>query len=303
MSQALIDAILHYSQQQTGESPYCTAIDGLILLRSDDERPPTPLLFKPALCLVAQGRKWALFGEKRLDYAAGQSMVVSVEMPALGRIAEASADEPYLGLVLELDPDMLREMVELLAFDLSADSTVGSGAFVMQTGQAIEDCALRLVRLLANSQAAAILAASIKREICYWLLTGPYGREIAKMVLSQSYSHRMLQAVHYLRDHFQQQIRIDTLAERAQMSASAFHRQFKALTAMTPLQYQKQLRLLEARRLMVAEGASVEGAAFQVGYESASQFSREYVRMFAAPPRRDVASLRTLAGGLNALST
>ena len=133
------------------------------------------------------------------------------------------------------------------------------------------------------------------REICYWLLTGPHGGEVMKMALGSDRTRRLVGAIHALRDRFADPVRVDELASIAQLSPSAFHRQFKALTAMTPVQYQKQLRLFEARRLLASGETNVENAAFRVGYESASQFSREYSRMFGASPRRDVASLRSLA--------
>jgi transcriptional regulator GlxA family with amidase domain len=150
-----------------------------------------------------------------------------------------------------------------------------------------------MVRLLDTPQAIPILAPMIMREICYWLLSGPDGSEVARVVLANSHAQRVVNAIHALRDQFTETVRIEELAAVAQMSPSTFHRQFKALTSMTPLQYQKQLRLLEARNLMVAGEANAEAAAYQVGYESPSQFSREYARTFGAPPRRDIATLKT----------
>jgi AraC-like DNA-binding protein len=149
------------------------------------------------------------------------------------------------------------------------------------------------VRLLDTPKAIHALSPLIMREIYYWLLSGPRGCEIAKLVLGTAPTRRVINAVYALRDQFRQTVRIEDLAAVAQLSPSAFHRQFKALTSMTPLQYQKQLRLLEARHMLLAGATTAETAAFQVGYESASQFSREYARMFGAPPRRDVAALRT----------
>ena len=134
----------------------------------------------------------------------------------------------------------------------------------------------------------------IMREICYWLLAGPHGGEVAQMTLANSHTQRVISAIHSLRNRFAEPVRIEELASIAQMSPSAFHRQFKALTSVTPLQYQKQLRLMEARRLMVSNAANVETAAFDVGYESPSQFSREYCRMFGAPPKRDSKSITIL---------
>jgi transcriptional regulator GlxA family with amidase domain len=167
--------------------------------------------------------------------------------------------------------------------------------FVTDFDGPLADCVRRLVQLLDNPRAIPALAPLVMREIYYRLLTGPHGGEVASVALVGIHTDSVIRAIHALRDHFAQPVRIEELAARAQMSPSAFHRQFKQVTSMTPLQYQKQLRLLEARRLMLADAASAETAAYQVGYESASQFSREYARMFGTPPRRDVMRMRSLA--------
>jgi AraC-like DNA-binding protein len=295
MSASLLEAVNRFTEAQAGPSPFATAIDGLTILRSNHEKRPAHLIFKPALCIVVQGAKWAVFGDKRFDYRAGQALLVSVEMPALGRVAQASPSEPFLGLIIELDLAVMREVMESLHNPPKASGEIGSGVFVTDFAGPLADCALRTVRLLDTPDAIDMLYPSIMREICYWLLTGPHGGEVARITLTNSHAQRIITAIHSLRDRFAETVRIDDLAATAQMSPSAFHRQFKALTSMTPLQYQKQMRLLEARRLLVSETANVEAAAFQVGYESASQFSREYSRMFGMPPRRDIATLRAMA--------
>jgi AraC-like DNA-binding protein len=236
-----------------------------------------------------------MFGDRRFDYSAGQALVVSVEAPASGRVTQASPSEPYLGVIIELDLGVMGEVMEGLDSPPVAGGNARNGIFVTAVDPSVADCALRAVRLLDTPKAIPMLYPSIMREICYWLLTGPNGGEVAKMTLATNHTQRVISAIHALRDRFAESVRIEELASIAQLSPSAFHRQFKALTSMTPLQYQKQLRLLEARRLMVAGVANVEVAAFQVGYESPSQFSREYSRMFGAPPRKDVADLRQLA--------
>jgi AraC-like DNA-binding protein len=295
MLNELLEAVRRYTDAQVGESPFVTAIEGVTILRSDHERRPDYRIQKPALCIVVQGAKWAIFGNKRLDYRAGQALVVSVEMPTLGRVAEASPTEPYLGVIIEFDLAVMREVMEGLDAPPRPDSHMGSGVLVTEFSGPLSDCALRMVRLLEAPKAIPILYPAIMREICYWLLTGPLGGDVMKMTLANSHAQRVISAIHTLRDRFAEPVRIEELASVAQMSASAFHRQFKAITSMTPLQYQKQLRLLEARRLIVTDAANVETAAFQVGYESPSQFSREYSRMFGAPPRRDVSALRAIA--------
>lgn len=292
---ALLEAVRRYTEAQIGESPFRTVIEGLTILRSDHEKRPNHILFKPALCITVQGAKWAIFGDQRFDYRAGQALVVSVEMPALGTVAEASPSEPYLGVILEFDLAVLRQVMDELKTPPEASHTVGRGVFVTDFNGPLEDCVLRMVRLLDTPAAIPVLYPAIMREICYWLLSGPHGGDVVKMTLTNSHAQRVISAIHLLRDRFAQPVRIEELALVAQMSPSAFHRQFKAITSMTPLQYQKQLRLLEARRLLISHAINVETAAFQVGYESPSQFSREYSRMFAISPRRDIASLKRSA--------
>lgn len=295
MSNALIEAVKRYTDEQAGKgSPFITAIDGMAILRADHEKPASHLIMKPALCVVVQGTKWTTFGDRRYDYPAGRALVVSVEMPAFSRVVEASPAEPFLAIVIQFDLAVMRDVMERLEAPPELEDNLGRGVFVTDFDGPLADCVLRMVRLLDTPRAIPILAPMIMREICYWLLTGPHGGEVAKVVLANSHAQRVVTAIHTLRDQFAETIRIEDLAAVAQMSPSAFHRQFKALTSMTPLQYQKQLRLLEARHLMVTGDANAEVAAYQVGYESASQFSREYARMFGAPPRRDIATLKTV---------
>ncbi len=292
MLSELVEAVKNYTETQSGPSPFVTAVPGLTLLRADHPKPPSHLIFRPALCVVVQGAKWAIFGGRRIDYRAGQALVVSVEMPGFGTVAEATSAEPYLSLVIEFDLGILREVAESLDPLPEESREVKMGVFVTNFDGPLADCALRMVRLLGTPQAIPVLYPAIMREICYWLLSGPHGGEVLQMTMTHSHTRSILSAIHSLRDRFSEQIRIEELASAARMSPSAFHRQFKSITSLTPLQYQKQLRLLEARRLMVAEEANVEAAASQVGYESSSQFSREYSRLFGLPPRRDAALLR-----------
>lgn len=288
----LAQTVVRHTQGQTGTSPVKTAIAGLTLLRAACKQQPDYFIHKPALCIVVQGAKWEIFGDERIDYGAGQALVVSIEMPVLGQVAEASLDKPYLGVVVEFDIGIMQEVMETLSPPPQMNNSVSRGVFVSDFGGPLADCVLRLVRLLDTPYAIAALYPLAMREICYWLLTGPHGSEIAGVALGGSHAPLIIHAIHALRSRFAQTVRIEELATGAQMSTSAFHRQFKRVTSITPLQYQKQLRLLEARRLMVADAASAETAAYQVGYESTSQFSREYARMFGAPPRRDVTRIQ-----------
>lgn len=294
MLAALRDAILHQTDRAIGQSPLSTGVPGLTLLRSPHEKMPALLIYKPALCIVAQGSKWALFGDRHIEYGAGQALVVSVETPALGRVTAASPDEPYLGAIVEFDLGILRDVLVAIQPPDDVDDAE-AGVFVADLDRGIGDCVTRLIRLTDTPAAIPVLYPAIMRELSYWLLAGPQGGAIARLALANEHQASIIGAIHALRDRYAETVSVDDLADIARMSASAFHRQFKRMTSMTPLQYQKHLRLFEARRLMLAENSNVETTAYRVGYESASQFSREYARMFGAPPRRDVEQLRTSA--------
>jgi AraC-like DNA-binding protein len=275
-----------------GGSPFVTPVPGLTLLRSDRPKPLSHMILRPALCITLQGAKWTAFGERRYEYGSGQALVVSVEMPAVGQVTDATSDRPYLGIVLELDPGVMRSVMEDLDPGPAEADEVQHGVFVSDFDGPLAECVLRIVRLLDATSAIKPLYPSLLRETCYWLLSGPQGRNVARMTLGSERTRRLIEAVHALRERYADKIRVDELAAIARLSSSAFHRQFKALTAMTPVQYQKQLRLFEARRLLASGEVNVETASQRVGYESPSQFSREYSRMFGAPPRRDAGNVR-----------
>ena len=275
-----------------GHSPFYTAIEGMILLQAKTERHPTHLLHKPALCIVVQGEKWTTFGERKLTYRAGQAMVVGLEMPGTSQVVEGDDASPYLSMVLTLDQAIMREVAETLPAPLPPPPQ-DSGAVVVDLDAPLLACAARALSLLDTPGAIPLLYPGIMREIGYWLLSGPQGSALAQQIAGTVPQRRMAGALHALRTQFAGPLRISDLAAIAGLSASAFHRHFKALTGMTPLNFQKQLRLMEARRLMLAGPLSAESAAFAVGYASASQFSREYARLFGAPPRRDITRLHT----------
>ncbi len=288
----LVDIVARYTAVKGGSGPFVTEVDGLTILRSDREKRPDHMIIRPALCVVVQGAKWTMLGAKRFEYRAGQVLVVSMETPAYSSITEATPGNPFLGLVIEFDLGVMREIREGLTEPPVSNDGKGSGAHVIDLQGPVGECALRMVRLLESPAAIPTLGPMIMRELCYWLLTGPQGGDIARTALASIHSQRVVGAIHKLRERFAEPFRIDELAAIARLSPSAFHRRFKSLTSMTPLQYQKQLRLLEARRLMISGAANAETAARSVGYESPSQFSREYSRMFGAAPLRDAAALR-----------
>jgi AraC-like DNA-binding protein len=295
----LAQSLRDYTDNRATSNPYPTAIDGFVVLRSDQPRLPSYRLFRPALCIAVQGTKWATFGDRRYEYHAGQAMVVTVEMPSRGAVSEASPTEPFLGYVLVLDLAVLHELVEQMPLqpEKQASDPPGSpaGVCVVDLGEEALDCLIRAMRLLKTPAAIPLLYPGLYRELLYWLLMGSKGAQLLHTVAVSSRDDRLIAAIHALKTRFAETLLVQELATIAGMSSATFHRQFKATTAMSPLQYQKELRLLEARRLMLTSGSNVETAATQVGYESASQFSREYSRMFGRPPRRDILAFSELA--------
>ncbi|WP_118134812.1 AraC family transcriptional regulator [Oceanicella sp. SM1341] len=292
MDADLVGALSEYVASAGGTDALSrTPIDEVLVLCSTQASLPFRQMYKPSLCVVVQGAKRIEVADKVLDYAAGSALAVSVELPAFGCVTKASKAEPFFGLTIEFDVDTLRGVLEKLPKPPAVGPS-GSGLFVETLCAGARDCIIRLVRLFNTPEAVPVLYPAIIRELYYWLLTGPNGGELRKMVQVDSHTRRIADSIIHLRRNFKRPFRIDELAEVACMSTSSFHQHFKNLTSMTPLQYLKQLRLIEARRLMVTEAATVTRAALEVGYESPSQFSREYSRLFGCSPKRDAAALR-----------
>lgn len=286
---SLFETVTEYIESKGGgQGLFPTAMPEFNVIRSFQEVMPHRKIYQPSLCIVLQGGKQILFGDETLDYGVMECLVVSIALPGTGRIVKASESEPFVGVTVDLDVAIIRDMVERMDERPAPPATSTPCAFVAQIDEPLAECIQRLVRLADNPKAVPILYPSVMHDICYWLLSGPHGAEICKLSLPASNTERVAKAIYLLREKIAQPMRIEQLAEAVNMSPSSFHQHFKALTSMTPLQYQKQLRLLEARRLMVANAASVAAASYTVGYESASQFSREYSRMFGVAPKRDV---------------
>ena len=293
MTKSLKDLIASILDAQGIENgPYITAAPGLRLVRTHQTVAPRHMSFRPSICCVAQGAKQTLVGDRTLNYGAMQTLVVTVEVPVLSEIIAASPEEPFIGATLNLDPEIILDVVTRLEPSSYAQGKVDFGLAVENMDARITDSILRLIETLERPQAVEILYPAIMREIAYWLLTGPSGRSVARMVLPEGQPSRIARSIQHLRENFDSPLSVTELAKTAGMSPSSFHQHFKTLTSMSPLQYQKHLRLLEARRLMVTEGEKAGGAAFSVGYESVSQFSREYARMFGAPPRRETQRIK-----------
>ncbi|MGB7891318.1 MAG: AraC family transcriptional regulator [Microcoleus sp.] len=277
-----------------GNGFHKTAIDKLEFTRESSVTAALHGVYQPILGIIVQGKKEALLGEETYRYGAAQYLVISVDLPLSGFVVEATPDKPYLGFKLNLDP---RQLCDIITAPTSA---IGSkkensvrGLFVSTADAPLLDCALRLTRLLDTPQDIPMLAPMIIREIYYRLLMGEQGEAVRQIATSGSNMQRIAEVLKLIKTDFAKPMRVEDLAGQANMSPSSFHYHFKEVTSMSPLQYQKQLRLLEARRLMLAENSDAANAAYQVGYESPSQFSREYSRMFGAPPIRDIERLRT----------
>ena len=245
----------------------------------------------PMLAIVVQGKKGAALGEEIYRYGEAQYLVVSVDQPITGFIIEATPDRPYLGFKLDLDPRELCEIIVRTPAIANQKETSVRGFFVSTADVSLLDCALRLTRLLDTPQDIPILAPMMIREIYYRLLIGEQSEAVRQIATSGSNMQRIAAVIQSIKVDFAKPMRVADLAEQASMSPSSFHYHFKQVTSMSPLQYQKQLRLLEARRLMLAESYNAIMAADRVGYESPSQFSREYARLFGAPPIRDIERL------------
>jgi AraC-like DNA-binding protein len=254
---------------------------------------------EPTLAVVAQGVKQTTLNGRTFAYFAGQFLVVSVDLPITGHVTHASADEPFLAFVLELRP----QVIAALLLETAAPATTGTavpdglpaGIAVSDASPALLDACGRLLALLDAPEDAAALSAGVEREVLWRLITGPQGATVRQIGLADSRLAHLARAIRWIRGHYNETLRVEDLAALATMSVSSFHRQFRAVTSMTPIQFQKEIRLHEARARLLAEPGDVTGVGFAVGYDSPSQFSREYRRLFGVPPGRDARALRRVA--------
>lgn len=290
--QELADLIGRHAGEPYGPA---SAIEDLYLVRYRESVRSMPALAQPALCVLAQGSKTLFLGDERYAYDPLHYMVVSVTLPISGALLEASPENPSLGLRMDIDPAQISQLIAESSPMMVPNLPSGRGLYVERTDPQLLDALLRLVRLLDSPRDIPVLAPLIRREILYRLLRGPQGHRLYEIALANSQTHRVCQAITWLNRHYQQPLRIEDLAREVNLSTSTLHHRFKAVTSMSPLQYQKQLRLQEARRLMLNDGLEAAVAGYRVGYESPSQFSREYSRLYGAPPIRDVARLRANA--------
>lgn len=265
---------------------------GLHLFRSST---PSELLHgvsKPSLCVIAQGSKQVVLGESIYRYDPAHYLLATVELPVVGQILEASKEQPYLSLRLDLDPALVGSVMVEAGHLASRYPDDVRAMDVSSLDANLLDTVVRLMRLLDSPAEARILRPLITRELVYRLLMGEQGNRLRHMALLGGHTDLIAEAIERLRRNFDRPLRIEALAKEVGMSVSGFHHHFKAVTAMSPLQFQKQIRLQEARRIMLGEHLDAASAGYRVGYEDASQFSREYKRLFGQPPLRDVERLR-----------
>ncbi|MFI7448713.1 AraC family transcriptional regulator N-terminal domain-containing protein [Nonomuraea sp. NPDC049714] len=276
-----------------------TAIDGVLVSKVGHSAPPSPAMSGTVLALIAQGAKRIALGDRMYEYRAGQYLLASVDMPITGHFTEASPDLPALGFGLVLHPPTVAELLlQAAPGDLPSDSGTPSGMAVSDASDALVDAVIRLLRLLDRPRDVAVLAPLLKREILWRLMTGEQGAVVRQLGLADSGLSHVAQAVRWIRDHYAQPFRVEDVARLSGMSVSAFYRNFQAVTAMSPIRFQKQIRLQEARLLLATHPHDVTGVGRRVGYDSPSQFSREYRRQFGAPPSQDAARLRGSAPSL-----
>ncbi len=268
-----------------------TAIPGIRFFRGSTVDAPSCAIVASIFAFMVQGAKRITVGAETFDYDARHYMISSVALPMFSCVTRATVNEPYLGMALDIDTGKINELVAAMPHRRVQD-TVDRGIAIGTINPEIQNAALRLARLLDTPADIPVLAPIIERELLYRLLAGPHGLQLRQAAAKGSHSHQIVRALDWLKANLDQPISIERLASLSNMSRSSLHHHFKALTAMTPLQYQKQMRLHEARRLMLFTETDAASAAHHVGYESPSQFNREYRRMFGTPPGRDIARLR-----------
>jgi AraC-like DNA-binding protein len=262
----------------------------LYVSQSSQPTPPVHGVYRPMLCCVLQGAKRVILGERVIDYRAGDCLIASVDLPVIGEVVQASPDRPYRVVAVMLDPAAIAAL--LLDLPARGEGPAEPGISLARMTPTLVDPLLRMVRLLDAPGDIPVMAPMLEREIYYRILQGPQGPLLRQIAQTDSRLSRVGRAMEWIRQHYANPLSIDHLAGLAGMSASSFHRHFKAVTAMTPLAYHKQIRLVEARRRLVTAPAEAARVAYAVGYESSSQFSREYARLFGLPPMRDAARLR-----------
>ncbi|HEY5394787.1 MAG TPA: AraC family transcriptional regulator [Trebonia sp.] len=286
--ETLRELIGHHAHNSHGAS----AIEGLMVTATDAPTAPLAAVAEPSMGLVIQGRKRTMSGDRVFDYAAGEFLVSQLDLPVVGQVTAASAERPFLGIGLRLKPSEIAAILLESAITLGGTSARAPGIAVAGADAPLLDALARLAGLLDAPRDVPVLAPLYRREVLWRLMTGPQGAVVRQIGLADGNLAPITRTVQWIRDHHDDSIRIGQLAALADMSESTFHRHFRAVTRMTPIQYQKAVRLQQARLALVSGGRDVAEVAHAVGYDSASQFSREYRRLFGAPPGQDAQRIR-----------
>lgn len=276
--------------------PHMCGVGGLSVYRASRPTVIQPVFYQPVVCLVLQGAKQLMAAGREMTFSKGQSLIVSIDLPMVSRVVEASPREPYLALALQIDMGVLREIageIDLASTEEEPASAISSA----EADHALVDAMERMFGLVERPSAATVLQPLVTREIHFWMLMAGHGAMLRELCRADSHAARIARAVGAIRRGYAERLRIDDLARLAGMSSSAFHDRFKAVTGTTPLQFQKRLRLMEAKRLIASGELPVSAAAYRVGYESPTQFSREYARTWGAPPRSDLPSRHSEPAG------
>lgn len=293
MADILLNAVRRYAEAHADHAGIAqTPIPGLTAIRATAPSNLQYAISRPLVCLVLQGTKSMAMGKQSFTHGPGDSLLITADVPTRSQITRASIAEPYLSLVVDLDPALITDLTAAMQAAPVADT---APVRIDPTDAEVVDAALRLMRLLERPASVPVLQAQLVREMHYWLLAGRHGSAIRRLGWPDGHLQRIARAVAVLRAEFMRPLRVERLASVAGMSPSSFHQHFRAVTSLSPLQFQKQLRLIEARRLMLSNGMSSSSAAFAVGYESVSQFTREYGRLFGLPPVRDARLARAKA--------
>jgi AraC-like DNA-binding protein len=263
------------------------------LARSSRPTAPVHAVYEPAFCFVAQGSKQALLGEEVFRYDPGHYLIFTVDLPLVFQVEEASKERPYLGFRLNLDPSLVASIMMESGIEIKKGDASAKALDVGPTDANLLDAVVRLVRLLDSPFEGKVLAPLITREIVFRLLMGGQKARLGHLMALARDAGRISKAIGHLRENFDRQLKMENIARELGMSLSGFHHHFKSVTAMSPLQFQKQIRLQEARRLMLGEDLDAASAGFRVGYDDPAYFSRDYKKLFGAPPQRDIIKLRS----------
>jgi AraC-like DNA-binding protein len=280
-------------ERYTGrDGSYATDIPSLFFSRYSNDTGPNYGVYKPSLCIIVQGVKEVLLSQERFQYGPADYLVASVKLPITGRVTEASFQIPYLALKLEFKPSQILEVLRATEMGIGKKENPKRGMYVSKLEPSLLDAVTRLTHLLDNPKDIPVLSPLIMKEIIYRVLQGENGGMLKQIAIEESSTNQISDVIEHIMNNYEKSFKIEDLAEIANMSVSSLHRHFKEVTAMSPIQFQKQLRLQEARSLLLSESEDAADVAFRVGYESPSQFSREYSRMFGLPPKEDVKRLR-----------